>query len=96
MTTTFSDQIMAIKDAMKEYPQKSPIYECLNDAASSIASLNLTKDLKPKQCFLRNGDHSWELRVDGKEFHFVGSDFAEYLEKHYESLGYVVQFIDQD
>ena len=109
MQSTLSEQIQAIMKArllvIKEAtsPNTSEdlraslreISSHLNDAGSTIASLNLTKDIN-KSCEIRNGERSWEMTVDGREFNFVGSDFAEYLRDHFNSIGYNVQFIDQE
>jgi hypothetical protein len=107
MRHTYGEQINAIKEMMhllihpkQQEPKPTALnpqylYDCLNDAAGTIMAKNITKDL-PSVCEIRNAEHSWVLMVDGQEFNFIGSDFAEYFKKHYTSLGYVVQFIDQE
>lgn len=53
MTTTLSEQIRAIKRASMEFQADYLDYEyirlCLNDAASTIASLNLIKSLSEEE-----------------------------------------------
>lgn len=51
MQTSLKDQINAVREAMEVARRDgvTELYESLNDAASSLAYLNLTKDLEPKE-----------------------------------------------
>lgn len=48
-----------------------------------------------KKCQIINSKFSWLLCVDGEEIAFQGGHNAEYFKKHYESLGYKVELINQ-
>lgn len=47
-----------------------------------------------KICKLINDNFCWRLVVDGEDIHFNGASNALYFEKHYESLGYKVEIIN--
>src|SRR5690242_20859348 len=46
MNTTFTQQIEAIRAAMDEFPMESEVYKTLNDAASTMASINFWEGKK--------------------------------------------------
>lgn len=46
-------------------------------------------------CKLVNDRFSWILYVDGEEIGFTGMHHAEYFAKHYENLGYTIEW-DKD
>jgi hypothetical protein len=48
-----------------------------------------------KICKLVNDHFSWMLYVDDKKISFDGADHADYFAKHYESLGYTIEW-DRD
>lgn len=48
-----------------------------------------------KVCKLINGQFSWFLEVDGERIPFDYRSSAEYFEKHYSSLGYKVEWLDE-
>lgn len=45
-----------------------------------------------KKCKITNGSHCWLLEVDNETIHFTNRDSAGYFKKHYEELGYEVEF----
>ncbi len=80
MNNTFSDQIVAIRDAMGQYPKASRVYEALNDAASTIAAMNLTKDLPKREPslvkeFEFNRDEYFEELLDLTTRHIEANDY---------------------
>lgn len=50
-------------------------------------------EAKYKMCKLVNGNFSWILEVDGKTIAFNGASNADYFAKHYESIGYKVEWV---
>jgi uncharacterized protein YmfQ (DUF2313 family) len=48
-----------------------------------------------KTCKIINGQFSWILEVDGQSIGFQGGLNADYFERHYRSLGYKVERINE-
>ena len=52
--------------------------------------------MEKKICKLVNALFSWILEVDGEEIYFQGRDSAEYFEKLYKKLGYIVLWEEKE
>lgn len=46
---------------------------------------------KNREAIIHNGRFAYELIVDGQSIEFQGMAAAEYFEKHYTNIGYVVR-----
>lgn len=73
MQTSYKDQINAIKAVMSNWTPDSNMYKALNDAASTIASLNLTKGLPKEEI----SDNDFEYLLELFESHIEASDPEE-------------------
>jgi hypothetical protein len=78
MTTTFEQQIKAIQKAraLLSHTDRKELDACLNDAGSTIAALNLTKDVQEVNLIdsLKESNLMHELQVFIKEVSELHAD----------------------